>query len=125
MLLRTIILTLITLPALAQKSDGPIFETVEQAIETSSAATRITASVPSTLLTKQCDTCAAQSLQITRTTQFFIGTVSVTQPVFVNSYAKQSNPASFVIFFDPKSQAVTRVVASPGTVQVPVQPSRN
>ena len=105
---------LLTNAAFAAEDDGavPRIYSSERPIETNTFDLPALRAIPGAITLRPCDQCAAVTLSITTSSQFFLGR----QPVAyadLKAFAQRSS-ANVVVFYDSKTNAVTRIVVGDG-----------
>ena len=96
--------------AAEDESDAPRMHSSEKPIETTTSDLPALRAVPGSMTLRPCAQCAAVTLEVTAKSQFFFGhrPVSYTD---LKAFAARSS-ANVVVFYDSKTDAVTRIVVS-------------
>lgn len=96
----------------ADDSDAPRTRSSERPIETTTVGLPLPRSTPGSMTISPCeDSCLAVTLEITASSQFFVGRKAVS---FADLRAVAiSSSANAVVFYDIKTNAVTRIVVTP------------
>ena len=91
-------------------SEPPRMYSSERPIETDTASLLLPRAVPGTMTMRPCDGCQFVTLGFTAATQFFVERKPVT---FADLHAlAQKSSANVVVFYDTKTNAVTRIVVT-------------
>jgi len=91
-------------------SEGPRMYSSERPIETDTLGLPLPRAVPGSMTLRPCDSCQFVTLQLTNAAQFFIDRKPV---VFADLRALvQKSSANVVVFYDVKTNAVTRIAVT-------------
>ena len=96
--------------AAEEESDAPRMQSSERPIETDTSDLPVLRAVPGSMTLRPCDQCAAVTLSVTPTSQFFLGRRPVSY-ADLKAFAARTS-ANVVVFYDSKTDAVTRIVVS-------------
>jgi hypothetical protein len=91
-------------------SRAPRMTGSEVPIETNTFALPALRAVPGAINLRPCDQCAPVTLSVTTSSQFFLGSRPVSY-ADLHAFAQRSS-ANVVVFYDSKTNAVTRIVVS-------------
>ena len=95
----------------ADDSDAPRTYSSERPIETTTVGLPLPRVAPGSMTISPCDeACTPVTVEITETSQFFVGRKPVTFAA-LRSYALSSS-ANATVFYDSKTNAVTRIVVT-------------
>jgi hypothetical protein len=98
------------LMANAFAADAPRMYSSERPIETDTAGLPLPRAVPGSMTLRPCDGCTPLTLQLTTSAQFFVDSKPVT---FADLRTlAQKAPANVVVFYDTKTNAVTRIAVT-------------
>jgi len=95
----------------AEDSDPPRTYSTERPIETTTVGLPLPRVAPGSMTISPCEVCAPVTLEITANSRFFIGRKPVNF-ADLRAFAVSSN-ANAAVFYDTKTNAVTRVVVTP------------
>lgn len=105
---------LLTNAAFAAEDDGEVSRmySAERPIETNTFDLPALRAVPGAMTLRPCGQCAAVTLSVTTSSQFFLGRKPVAY-ADLKAFAQRSS-ANVVVFYDSKTNAVTRIVVGDG-----------
>jgi hypothetical protein len=101
---------LLTIASAAEENEPPRMHSSERPIETDTAGLPLPRAVPGSMTMRPCETCQLLTLELTASAQFFVDRKPV---AFADLRAlTQKSSANVVVFYDSKTNAVTRIVVS-------------
>jgi hypothetical protein len=86
--------------------------TPEEAVETSTTATTLPATLQGVIVAKFCPTCAMSVLRLTAKSQFFVGRSAVSLADLHKYIAAAGASRNMVILYDRRLHTVTRIIVS-------------
>ena len=105
-----LLLTAIFVTSAHAASEPPRMYSSERPIETDTSGLFLPAAVPGSITMRPCEGCEVVVLGITTAAQFFVDRKPVT---FADLHAlAQKSSANVVVFYDTKTNAVTRIVVT-------------
>jgi hypothetical protein len=105
-----LLLTAIFVTGAHAAGDTPRMYSSERPIETDTLQLSLPRAMPGSVTLQPCDGCSMVTLQLTAATQFFVERKPVAFADLHALVAKSS--ANVVVFYDTKSNAVTRIVVT-------------
>ena len=101
---------LLTNASAAEENELPRMYSSERPIETDTAGLPLPRAVPGSMTLRPCEACTPVTLDLTTSAQFFVDRKPVT---FADLHAlAQNSSANVVVFYDVKTNAVTRIVVT-------------
>ncbi|HEV8333632.1 MAG TPA: hypothetical protein VGQ22_19560 [Steroidobacteraceae bacterium] len=101
---------LLTTAFAAEENEPPRMYSSERPIETDMVGLPLPRAVPGSMTLRPCDVCTPVTLGLTTSAQFFVDSKPVS---FADLQAlAQKSSANVVVFYDTKTNAVTRIVVS-------------
>jgi hypothetical protein len=101
---------LLTSAMAAEENEPPRMYSSERPIETNTAGLPLPGAVPGSMTLRPCETCTPVTLELTAAAQFFVKRKPVTFAEL--RQLALSSSANVVVFYDSKTNAVTRIVMS-------------
>lgn len=96
--------------AAEEESDAPRMHSSERPIETNTLELPALRAVPGSMTLRSCEQCPAVTLSVTNASQFFLGPRPVSY-ADLKAFAQRTS-ANVVVFYDSKTNAVTRIVVT-------------